>query len=102
MSTISRDELRTLFLFEKLTDDQLDWVADHGEVEKYAEGTAILQEGDPATCFYVLLSGTLRMTRLVHGDELEMVRSDQRGSYCGATQASWVCVPVYLPVNVPT
>jgi signal transduction histidine kinase len=86
MSTISRDELRTLFLFEKLTDDQLDWVADHGEVEKYAEGTAILQEGDPATCFYVLLSGTLRMTRLVHGDELEIVRSDQRGSYCGATQ----------------
>jgi signal transduction histidine kinase len=86
MSTISRDELRTLFLFEKLTDEQLDWVAEHGEIEKYAEGTPVLQEGDPATCFYVLLSGTLRMTRLVHGDELEMLRSEQRGAYCGATQ----------------
>jgi signal transduction histidine kinase len=86
MSTISRDELRTLFLFEKLTDEQLDWVAEHGEVEKYAEDTPVLQEGDPATCFYVLLSGTLRMTRLVHGDELEMVRTEQRGAYCGATQ----------------
>jgi signal transduction histidine kinase len=86
MSTLSRDELRTLFLFEKLTDEQLDWVAENGTVEEYAAGTVILHEGDPATCFYVLLSGTLRMTRLVHGDELEMVRSDQRGSYCGATQ----------------
>jgi len=86
MSTLSRDELRTLFLFEKLTDEQLDWVGANGEVEKYAEGTKILNEGDPATCFYVLLSGTLRMSRLVHGDELEMLRSDQRGAYCGATQ----------------
>ncbi|MCW2865177.1 MAG: histidine kinase [Actinoallomurus sp.] len=86
MSTLSRDELRTLFLFEKLTDEQLDWIAENGTIEEYAAGTAILHEGDPATCFYVLLSGTLRMTRLVHGDELEMVRTDQRGSYCGATQ----------------
>jgi signal transduction histidine kinase len=86
MSTLPRDELRTLFLFEKLSDEQLDWVAEHGEVERYTEGTVVLTEGDPATCFYVLLSGTLRMTRTVHGDELEMLRSDQRGSYCGATQ----------------
>jgi signal transduction histidine kinase len=83
---LSRDELRTLFLFEKLTDEQLDWVTEHGNVEAYPAGTVVLHEGDPATCFYVLLSGTLRMTRLVHGDELEMLRSEQRGSYCGATQ----------------
>jgi signal transduction histidine kinase len=86
MSTLSRDELRTLFLFEKLTDEQLDWVAENGKVEEYAADTTILAEGDPATCFYVLLSGTLRMTRTVHGDELEMVRTDQRGAYYGATQ----------------
>jgi signal transduction histidine kinase len=86
MSTLSREELRTLFLFEKLSDEQLDWVAENGTVEEYPAGAAILHEGDPATCFYVLLSGTLRMTRLVHGDELEMVRTDLRGSYCGATQ----------------
>jgi signal transduction histidine kinase len=86
MSTLSRDELRTLFLFEKLTDDQLDWIVENGQVERYTAGTPILREGDPATCFYVLLSGTLRMTRSVRGDELEMVRTDQRGAYCGATQ----------------
>jgi signal transduction histidine kinase len=86
MNRLPRDELRTLFLFEKLADDQLDWVAENGYVEEYAAGTTVLNEGDPATCFYVLLSGTLQMTRLVHGDELEMVRTDQRGAYSGATQ----------------
>jgi signal transduction histidine kinase len=86
MSTLTRDELRALFLFEKLTDDQLDWVAENGEIERYAAGATVLREGDPAICFYVLLSGTLRMTRTVRGDELEMVRTEQRGVYSGATQ----------------
>jgi signal transduction histidine kinase len=86
MSTLSLGELRTLFLFEKLTADQLGWVARHGTIERYPAGTQILAEGDPATCFYVLLSGTLRMTRALRGEELEMVRTDQRGAYCGATQ----------------
>ncbi|MGH3375165.1 MAG: ATP-binding protein [Actinoallomurus sp.] len=86
MSTLSRDDLRSLFLFEKLTDDQLDWVAENGEIERYAAGATVLREGDPATCFYVLLSGTLRMTRSVHGDELEIVNTEQRGAYSGATQ----------------
>ncbi|HEU5158444.1 MAG TPA: ATP-binding protein [Streptosporangiaceae bacterium] len=79
------DELRTLFLFERLTDDQIGWVAEHGTVEDHPAGTAVVREGDPATCFYVLLSGTLRLTRVLHGDEMELVRTDQRGVYCGAT-----------------
>jgi signal transduction histidine kinase len=79
------EELRTLFLFERLTDDQIGWVAENAEVEEYAAGTAVVREGDPATCFYVLLSGTLRMTRMLHDDEVELVRTDQRGVYCGAT-----------------
>jgi signal transduction histidine kinase len=86
MSTLSPDELRTLFLFEKLTDEQLAWVSANGQIERYAAGDTVLDENDPATCFYVLLSGTLRLSRTVHGDDLEMVRTDQRGSYCGATQ----------------
>jgi signal transduction histidine kinase len=78
-------ELRTLFLFERLTDDQIGWVAENGTVEDFAAGAAVVREGEPATCFYVLLSGAMRMTRLSHGDEVELVRTDQRGVYCGAT-----------------
>jgi signal transduction histidine kinase len=86
MTSLAPDELRTLFLFEHLTGGQLGWIADNGTVEPYAGGTTVLREGDPATGFYVLLSGTLRMTRTVRGDEIDVVRTDQRGVYCGATQ----------------
>jgi signal transduction histidine kinase len=83
--SLSPDELRTLFLFEGLTDEQLAWVAEHAGVEHFPAQAQVIAEGDPATCFYVLLSGTLRMCRTVHGDEMELVRTEQRGVYCGAT-----------------
>ena len=52
----SADELRGLFLFEKLTDEQLDWLCREGRV-MVAEPGQVYTEGDPATCLYVLLSG---------------------------------------------
>ena len=86
MSALPREELRGLFLFEHLSEEQLDWIAEHAVVEAYDAGATIMAEGDPATCFYLLLGGALRMTRLVSGTEVEVTRSDQRGAYCGATQ----------------
>ncbi|WP_179957047.1 ATP-binding protein [Amycolatopsis anabasis] len=83
---MTRADLRGLFLFEHLADDQLDWILEHAVREDYPAGTVIIREGDPATCFYVLLSGALRLTRLVGGSELDLIRSEQRGAYCGATQ----------------
>ncbi|MCO5972924.1 ATP-binding protein [Actinoallomurus soli] len=84
--TLTPDELRTLFLFEGLSDEQLAWVAAHAGVEHHPARERVIAEGDPATCFYVLLSGTLRMCRTVHGDEVELIRTEQRGVYCGATE----------------
>ncbi|WP_052371685.1 ATP-binding protein [Amycolatopsis taiwanensis] len=83
---LSRGFLRGLFLFESLDDDQLDWILAHAKVEHYPAGTTVITEGEPATCFYVLLSGALRMTQTVSGAEVETTRSDQRGAYCGATR----------------
>lgn len=79
-------ELRTLFLFEALDDEQLAWLAEHGRVEHHPAGI-VYTEGDDASCFYVLLSGTVALSRQVHGDQLETVRTEQRGVYAGATQA---------------
>ena len=86
MSALPREELRGLFLFEHLSEEQLDWIAEHAVRGDYEGGTKVLSEGDPATCFYVLLSGAIRLTRLVSGTEVEVTRSDQRGAYFGATQ----------------
>uniref|UniRef100_UPI00037F9AA1 ATP-binding protein n=1 Tax=Catelliglobosispora koreensis TaxID=129052 RepID=UPI00037F9AA1 len=88
-----KEELKTLFLFESLDDAKLDWLVEHGKVEHHPAGL-VYAEGDDATCFYVMLSGTCALSRLVHGDDVETVRTEQRGVYAGATQA-------YLGAAVP-
>jgi len=82
----SPGELRTLFLFEKLTDDQLQWLCERGHVELIPTGP-VYAEGAPATCFYVLLEGNLVMSRRVGTDDIETGRTSSRGVYAGAFMA---------------
>ena len=84
---LSPAELKTLFLFEALEEDQLEWLSERGGVEVRSGGTSVYEEGEDATCFFVLLSGTLSMLRRVEDTEVETVRTNQRGVYSGATQA---------------
>jgi signal transduction histidine kinase len=79
----SPDELRTLFLFEKLTDEQLDWLCTNGWVKLFEPGP-VYAEGDPATCFYVLIEGTIALSRRVGPDDVETTRTSQPGVYAGA------------------
>jgi hypothetical protein len=89
----SPDELRTLFLFEKLTNAQLDWLCRRGRVELIPAGP-VYAEGAPARCFYVLLDGTVVLSRRIGADDIEVGRTSQRGAYAGAWQA-------YLGGRVP-
>jgi signal transduction histidine kinase len=79
----SPDELRTLFLFEKLSDAQLDWLCQRGRVEVFPAGP-VYTEGDPARYLYVLLDGTVVLSRRVGGDDIEAGRTSRRGVYAGA------------------
>jgi signal transduction histidine kinase len=85
--SLGRDELRRLFLFESLSDDQLDWIGAHGEIRTVAAGEGVVAEGDEPTCFFVLLSGTLVLSRLAGGEKVPINRTDHVGSYFGATQS---------------
>jgi CRP-like cAMP-binding protein len=80
------DELRTLFLFEKLSTEQLTWLCGNGHVEVIDPGF-VYREGDPATCFYVLLDGEVVLSRQVGVDDVEVNRTDSRGVYGGAFMA---------------
>lgn len=80
------DELRTLFLFEALTDRQLQVLCDNGHIATFEPGP-VCTEGDPATCFYVLLDGELVMSKRSGGVDIETGRTSQRGVYCGAWSA---------------
>jgi len=82
----STAELRGLFLFEKLTDAQLDWLCREGRVV-VAEPGPVYAEGEPATCFYVLLSGTVVLSRRIGTDDVEVTRSSTPGVYGGAFYA---------------
>jgi signal transduction histidine kinase len=86
-SRLSPDELRTLFLFEALAPDQLAWLSERGATERHPAGSVVFREGEEATCFYVLLAGTMTLQRTVEGTSVEITRTDQRGVYSGATQA---------------
>ena len=83
---IAPDELRSLFLFEHLEDEQLAWVCEHSDVVEVPAGHELTTEGSPADCFYVLLSGALVMSRQVGAEHVEINRTEWRGSYVGAVQ----------------
>jgi signal transduction histidine kinase len=80
------DELRTLFLFEALSDEQLDVLCQNGHIATFEPGP-VCTEGDPATCFYVLIDGELVMSQRSGGVDIETGRTSQRGVYCGAWSA---------------
>jgi len=80
------DLLRSLFLFEALSDDRLEYLCERGQVVQVEPGW-LYREGDDATCFFVLLDGSLVMSRNVGGDEVEVNRSSYRGAYVGAWNA---------------
>src|SRR3712207_7414189 len=84
---LGRDDLRALFLFEDLDDDQLDWVAAHGDVVEYAAGSDVSVEGQPAECFSVLLDGELSMVRLVGGAEVGTVRAARSEEHTAEIQS---------------
>ncbi|MCS3781429.1 ATP-binding protein [Tsukamurella ocularis] len=80
------DELRTLFLFEKLSDEQLEWLCERGHVETVPAGP-VYSTGDPADWLYILLGGTIALSQKVGDAEVETGRSDHRGAYSGAWSA---------------
>ncbi len=89
----SPEELRGLFLFERLTGDQLAWLCRQGHVEQVAPGP-LYAEGEPAEKLYVLLQGALVMSRRVGADDIETGRTSSVGVYAGAFMA-------YLGDRVP-
>ncbi|HEY3883221.1 MAG TPA: cyclic nucleotide-binding domain-containing protein, partial [Trebonia sp.] len=96
MTTISPCDpatLRTLFLFEKLTDDQRERLCREGRVEVHEPGV-VFTEGQPAEALYVLIEGTVVLQRRVGEDNVEISRTSMRGVYGGAFMA-------YLGDRVP-
>ena len=82
-----REELRGTFLFESLTDEQLDWLVAHGGVETHDAGVTVYGQDEAAESFYVLLEGEIQLLKRVEGADVVLGTADQAGAYAGATRA---------------
>jgi signal transduction histidine kinase len=86
-ATALKAELQGCFLFESLTDEQLDWLVQHGTVESHDAGVTVYSQGAPAEYFYVLLEGEIQLVRRLDGTDVVLTSADQPGAYAGATRA---------------
>lgn len=86
--TVDIDELRKLFLFERLTDEQLTKLAGSGHMATFEQDEDIVRQGEPADCFMVLVEGEVQLiAQTVSAGTVAMPRTSQPGVYGGATSA---------------
>lgn len=71
------DALRRVQSLQGLTDDELEWLATHGEEVCVTAGTMVFREGEPATKMWVLLKGEAHVRRSQGGLALFVGRAGQ-------------------------
>ena len=77
------DELRATFLFETLSDAQLEWLTENAQDVSLPAGQRYLDEGRPSEALWVLLQGQMEITRLVGGRDMVIETSEEPGSWAG-------------------
>ncbi len=78
------DDLRSLFLFEALTDEQLAYLAGRARVASYDPGP-VIAEGQEAESLMVLMDGEIVISKRSGSRDIETNRTAHKGSYFGAT-----------------
>jgi signal transduction histidine kinase len=78
---VSPDMLHTVPLFEGLSDEQREWVAGHVTERMLQAGTELFVEGAPATTFWVLLDGEVRVVKRIGAEEV--VLDTRTGGFTG-------------------
>ena len=75
--------LEKIPIFSGMAHVHLDRIAAIGTDEEHALGTTIFAEGDPGTKLYVVLSGAVRVSRMVPGMGEEALAIFKTGAYFG-------------------
>ncbi|HEY6415001.1 MAG TPA: cyclic nucleotide-binding domain-containing protein, partial [Acidimicrobiales bacterium] len=89
------DELRSLFLFAGLSDEQLRQLDEASAVVSFDEGDVLFHEGEPSDFWWVLLGGRIELLRR-SGHEVSVIAAmDQPGRWAGGFMA-WTDAVGYL------
>jgi CRP-like cAMP-binding protein len=76
------EKLRDVPIFAALTDEQLAYVAEEGDVARVTRGEVYAREAEPIEHFYVILEGEFRITKRVDGREV-MINTYAPGNFFG-------------------
>lgn len=112
MAEIDRSLVRALPLFTNISDVDLDRLLARASIRRVPVGEAVFEQGQPATAFFLLLHGRLKVTqvtpdgqqiivRMVHpGDIFGFAKALQRDDYPGTPTASAESVVLSWPTEV--
>ncbi|MBW9073824.1 Crp/Fnr family transcriptional regulator [Agrobacterium deltaense] len=84
---IDRSVIRSLALFAKMADDELDGLLTHATSRLVPPGEAIFEQGQPATHFFLLIHGRLKVTQVTHDGQQIIVRVVHPGDLFGFARA---------------
>ena len=60
---MSQELLRKVYLFEKLTENELNQILSIGREEEFAKDQVIFEENSIGDSFYLILDGTVRISK---------------------------------------
>src|SRR6266545_2334066 len=81
------DDLRGLFLFDALSDEQLLELLAVGDEVRFDEGKELFHEGAPADFWWVLLDGRVDLLRRTGREEAVLRAMERPGVWAGGFQA---------------
>jgi signal transduction histidine kinase len=81
------DDLRSLSIFDGLTDDQLDDLIKHGTEVSIEPGVELFHEGEHADFWWVLVDGAIDLVRHVGREDTVVARMDAPGRWAGGFRA---------------
>jgi CRP-like cAMP-binding protein len=94
VSTASAELLRRVSLFASLDADALLHVTEASRMREVSAGTTVFREGDPAASFFVIQSGTVKLTQVTPEGHEVTLRLINAGDAFGGTAAFGGTYPV--------
>jgi CRP-like cAMP-binding protein len=87
MASLDRSVIADLPMFAGLTTDQLDSIVKEAQSVRYPKGTNVFEQDAPATSFFILLHGHLRVAKLTPAGQQVLVRFVAPGEIFGVAKA---------------
>ncbi|WP_405052273.1 Crp/Fnr family transcriptional regulator [Sinorhizobium sp. 8-89] len=87
MAALDRTLVKSLPLFQKMSDQELDQLLAHATVRRVPQNEAVFEQGGMADFFYLLLHGRLKVTQVTRDGQQIIVRVVNPGDLFGFARA---------------